>query len=52
MKGEKLFFLVLVLEKGEDGFSKIRRASEYDFVNDLTSEGASVGDLWYSEYFG
>lgn len=43
---------VWVLEKGEDGFSKIRRASEYDFVNDLTSEGASVGDLWYSEYFG
>ena len=43
---------VWVLEKGEDGFSKIRCASEYEFVNDLTSEGANIGDLWYSEYFG
>mgnify|MGYP002626754781 FL=1 len=43
---------VWVLEKDDDGFSKIRRASEYKFVKDLTSEGASVGDLWYSEYFG
>ena len=43
---------VWVLEKGEDGFSAIKQASEYDFVKDLVSEGASVGDLWYSEYFG
>lgn len=43
---------VWVLEKDEDGFSKIKRASEYEFVSELTSEGASMGDLWYSEYFG
>lgn len=43
---------VWVLEKSEDGFSAIKRASGYDFVKDLVSEGASVGDLWYSEYFG
>lgn len=43
---------VWVLEKDENGFSKIKRASEYEFVSDLTSEGASMGDLWYSEYFG
>ncbi|WP_297965133.1 AAA family ATPase [uncultured Anaerovibrio sp.] len=43
---------VWVLEKSDDGFSRIKRASEYEFVNDLNSEGASVGDLWYSEYFG
>ncbi len=43
---------VWVLEKDKDGFSKIKRASEYEFVSDLTSEGVSMGDLWYSEYFG
>ena len=43
---------VWVLEKDEDGFSRIKRASEYEFVSDLTSEGVSMGDLWYSEYFG
>lgn len=43
---------VWVLEKDENGFSKIKRASEYEFVSDLTSEGVSMGDLWYSEYFG
>lgn len=43
---------VWVLEKDEDGFSRIKRASEYEFVSDLTSEGISMGDLWYSEYFG
>lgn len=43
---------VWVLEKDEDGFSVARRASSYDFVPDLTREGAPLGDLWYSEYFG
>ena len=43
---------VWVLSKGEDGFSTIKKASEYQFVKDLVSEGATVGDLWYSEYFG
>lgn len=43
---------VWVLEKDEHGFSNIRRASDYDFVCNLVEEGASMGDLWYSEYFG
>ncbi|MCD7955475.1 MAG: AAA family ATPase [Lachnospiraceae bacterium] len=43
---------VWVLEKQEDGFSVAKQASSYDFVQDLASEGAMVGDLWYSEYFG
>ena len=43
---------VWVLEKDEAGFSKIKCASEYKFVRDLISEGANMGDLWYSEYFG
>lgn len=43
---------VWVLEKGEDGFSRIKRASEYKFVKDLVDEGVKMGDLWYSEYFG
>ncbi len=42
---------VWVLEKGEDGFSVIKRASDYAFVSDLVSEGVLLGDLWYSKYF-
>lgn len=43
---------VWVLDKGEDGFSTIKRASDFDFVNDLVQEGAYIGDLWNSKYFG
>ena len=43
---------VWVLERDDKGFSRIKRASDYKFVSDLTNEGASVGDLWYSDYFG
>ena len=43
---------VWVLEKGEDGFTTAKRASEYRFVKDLAEEGVSMGDLWYSQYFG
>ncbi|MDO5115548.1 MAG: AAA family ATPase [Synergistaceae bacterium] len=43
---------VWVLEKGADGFSNARRASDYEFVEELVSEGAFMGDLWYSRYFG
>ena len=43
---------VWVLEKDENGFSTAKRASEYEFVTDLVSEGANMGDLWYSKYFG
>ncbi|MCD7816448.1 MAG: AAA family ATPase, partial [Bacteroides sp.] len=43
---------VWVLEKQDNGFSVAKQASSYAFVKDLASEGAQVGDLWYSEYFG
>lgn len=43
---------VWVLEKGKDGFSHIKCAAEYEFVSDLVREGAPMGDLWYSRYFG
>ena len=40
------------LTKGDDGFSTIKRASEYDFVSELSDEGVPLGDMWYSNYFG
>lgn len=43
---------VWVLEKDADGFSSAKLASKYEFVMDLVSEGAELGDLWYSRYFG
>ena len=43
---------VWVLTKGEDGFSTMKRASEYPFVQELSAEGVSLGDMWYSKYFG
>ena len=41
---------VWILEKGEDGFSRIRRASEDILVNNLVEEGLPLGGLWYSDY--
>ena len=41
---------VWILEKGEDGFSKIRRASKDPLVNNLVEEGLPLGGLWYSDY--
>lgn len=41
---------VWILEKGEDGFSKIERASENQLVNNLVEEGLPLGGLWYSDY--
>lgn len=43
---------VWVLTKGEDGYSTIKRASEYQFVEELSREGVLLGDMWYSKYFG
>ena len=43
---------VWVLEKGDDGFSSAKRASEYSFVKDLVAEGAFIGDPWNSRFFG
>lgn len=41
---------VWVLEKGEDGFSTIRRASEDPIVKNMVEEGLPLGGLWYSDY--
>jgi predicted ATPase len=41
---------VWILEKGEDGFSTIRRASDDDLVNNLVEEELPLGGLWYSGY--
>lgn len=43
---------VWVLTKGDDGFSTIKRASEYAFVKELSEERILLGDMWYSNYFG
>ena len=43
---------VWVLQKGEDGFSKAKRASDYRFVKELSEAGIEVGNLWYDKYFG
>lgn len=41
---------VWVMEKGEDGFSQIRRASDNDLVKNLVNEDLPLGGLWYSDY--
>ena len=43
---------VWVLEKQKDGFSTIKRASEYEHVKSLCESEVPLGDLWYSSYFG
>jgi predicted ATPase len=39
-----------VLEKGLDGFSTIRRASEDPTVQSMVNQGLPLGSLWYSDY--
>lgn len=39
-----------ILEKGPDGFSKIRRASDDTIVKAMVDEGLPLGSLWYSDY--
>ena len=41
---------VWILEKGEDGFSTIRRASDDPVVTNMVEEGLPLGGLWYSDY--
>ncbi len=41
---------VRILEKGADGFSTIRRASDDPIVNNMAEEGLPLGGLWYSDY--
>lgn len=41
---------VWILEKGEDGFAAIRRASDIEIVKNMVAEGLPLGGLWYSDY--
>jgi predicted ATPase len=41
---------VWILEKGNDGFSTIHRASDNDIVKNMVAEGLPLGGLWYSDY--
>lgn len=41
---------VWILEKGDDGFSTIRRASDDALVKNMVAEGLPLGGLWYSDY--
>jgi predicted ATPase len=41
---------VWILEKGSDGYSTIRRASDLELVRNLVEEGLPLGGLWYSDY--
>ena len=39
-----------ILEKGSDGFSKIRRASDDAIVRAMVEEELPLGGLWYSDF--
>jgi predicted ATPase len=41
---------VWILEKGSDGFSKLRRASDDPVVDNLVAQDLPLGSLWYSDY--
>lgn len=41
---------VWILEKGKDGFSTIRRASDIQVVNNINEAGMPLGSMWYSDY--
>lgn len=39
-----------ILEKGKDGFSTIKRASDDPIIRHMVEEGLPLGSLWYSDY--
>jgi predicted ATPase len=41
---------VWILEKGDDGYSIVRRVSDLPVVKNLVAEGLPLGGLWYSDY--
>ncbi len=41
---------VWILEKGKNGFSEIRRASNDNIVKNMVAQGLPLGGLWYSDY--
>lgn len=42
---------VWVLQNEADGFSMMKRASDFEMVKEMVNEGVLLGDLWYSSYF-
>jgi predicted ATPase len=43
---------VFLIEKGPDGFARVRRTSDVPTVRAMIDEGLSLGSLWYSQHFG
>jgi len=41
---------VWILDKGEDAFATVRRASDDPIVRSMVDEGMPLGALWFSEY--
>ncbi len=41
---------VWILDKGKDGFSKVRRASDDSLVVEMVKQELPLGGLWYSNY--
>lgn len=41
---------VWIMERGQDGFSTMRRASDDQLVRNLVAQGLPLGGLWYSDY--
>lgn len=41
---------VWILSKGEDGLSRIQRASEIEVVRQMVAQGLPLGGLWYADY--
>jgi predicted ATPase len=41
---------VWILEKGNNGYSTLRRASDIKIVQNMVDEGLPLGGLWYSDY--
>lgn len=43
---------VWTLDKGIDGFARVRRASDIAGVQDMWNEGLPMGSLWFSNHLG
>lgn len=41
---------VWILEKKDDGFSAVKRASSDEIVRNMVAQGLPLGGLWYSDY--
>lgn len=41
---------VWIIEKQDDGFSTVRRASDDKLVLNMVEEGLPLGELWYGDY--